>query len=182
VSGYPDGSFRPDGPITRAEFAAILVKALNLELHHQPVFSDVANHWSGNYVATAAAHGIITGYIDNRFGPDDPITREQMAVMIVRAVNLAGSSDSLVFADQAKISEWAREAVAAAAEQKIMNGYPDNTFRPQETGDTRRGSCHDRECLGQLVDPVQAFIRMVAYRNDAERKDEGRPQQIGIRR
>ncbi|OQA05350.1 MAG: Surface layer protein precursor [Firmicutes bacterium ADurb.Bin373] len=64
------------------------------------------------------------------FGPDDCITREQMAVMICKAARIPYLDEEIGFADWDGISEWARGAVSAAAGKKIINGYPDNTFQP----------------------------------------------------
>ncbi|MFO7151805.1 MAG: S-layer homology domain-containing protein [Bacillota bacterium] len=131
IGGYPDGTFKPDKEITRAEFATILVKALKLEQKSDKVFRDTADHWAKDAIATAADYGIVQGYPDNTFRPDEKITREQMAAMIVRAVNLAPAAEELSFADSSKISKWAKEAVATAVETGIMEGYTDNTIRPQ---------------------------------------------------
>lgn len=85
ISGYPDGSFRPDETITRAEFATVLVKAFKLENDGSSIFTDTAGHWAEEYIAAAAANEVVSGYDADTFGPDDLITREQMAVMIVKA-------------------------------------------------------------------------------------------------
>lgn len=81
-------------------------------------------------------NSIISGYSETEFGPDDPITREQMAVMIVKAAQLSAGVSGKTFADSDSISEWAREAVNVATGNKIINGYSDNTFRPK--GNTTR--------------------------------------------
>jgi hypothetical protein len=130
ISGYPDGSFKPENTITRAEFAAVLVKAFQLENNDGKIFSDTAAHWAKDYIAAAAAKGLVSGYAGGNFGPDDLITREQMAVMIVKAAGLAPAAEAPGFADSAAISGWAVEAVAAATENGIMKGYSDNTIRP----------------------------------------------------
>ncbi len=130
IAGYPDGTFKPDQGISRAEFATILVKAFNLESRSGKVFNDTAGHWAQDTISTAAAHGIVSGYSDTTFGPDDPITREQMAVMIVKAAKLAEAQEGKTFADGDKVSAWAKNAVATASEKNIISGYPDNTFRP----------------------------------------------------
>ena len=130
VSGYPDKTFKPDATITRAEFVTILVKAFEFAPQAGKVFADTANHWAKNFIATAAALGIAGGYDDNNFGPDDLITREQMAVMIAKAKKLDLINGETAFADKDSISEWAEGAVFAAVTNKIMQGYPDNTFRP----------------------------------------------------
>ena len=131
VSGYPDGTFRPNANITRAEFATILVKALNLQPRAGKVFNDTVNHWAKDVISTAHAHGIINGYDDNTFGPDDYITREQMAVMIARAAGLYNAAAGTQFADSNTFSEWAVNAIAAISEKGIITGYPDGTFKPK---------------------------------------------------
>ncbi len=130
ISGYPDGTFRPDNSITRAEFATALVIAFKLEPRSGKVFSDTSGHWARDAISVAAAHGVVSGYDETTFGPDDLITREQMAVMISKAAGLSGG-EGKTFTDSAQISDWAKAAVAAASSKNIIGGYPDNTFRPQ---------------------------------------------------
>jgi len=131
ISGYPDGSFKPNKTITRAEFAAVLAKAYKLPLKAGKVFSDTGNHWAKDYIAAATAAGIVNGYSADKFGPDDPITREQMAVMVYKAAKLKASAQNLSFTDSKQIASWAREAVAAAAAKQVISGYPDNSFKPR---------------------------------------------------
>ncbi|MEL7566951.1 MAG: S-layer homology domain-containing protein [Dehalobacterium sp.] len=133
INGYPDGSFKPNGRITRAEFATVLVKAFQLELQQSENFEDTTGHWAENYISTAVSHGIARGYSVG-FGPDDPVTREQMAVMIAEGVNLTFQAQETNFTDSEKISSWAWEAVTAVTEKGIMKGYPNNTFQPQGYG------------------------------------------------
>jgi hypothetical protein len=130
VSGYPDGTFKPDSSITRAEFAIVLVKALNLEPRSGKVFNDTTGHWAKDAISTAAAHGIVSGYDATTFGPDNLITREQMAVMVSKTANLS-SGEGKTFADNNQIADWAKAAVAATSSKNIISGYPDNTFRPK---------------------------------------------------
>ncbi|MDR9787934.1 MAG: S-layer homology domain-containing protein [Peptococcaceae bacterium MAG4] len=131
ISGYPDRTFRPDHPISRAEFITVLVKAFGLEHKQGRSFADSAGHWAEKYIAAAATCGIANGYDDDTFGPDDLITREQMAVMFVKAAKLEPAAGSLTFTDSDGISGWAVEAVNTAAAHGIMKGYPDNTIRPK---------------------------------------------------
>ncbi|MGS0763669.1 InlB B-repeat-containing protein [Syntrophomonas curvata] len=130
ISGYPDGTFKPDSSITRAEFAAVLVKAFKLQPKGGKTFNDTAGHWAKDSINTAAAHGIVSGYDAGAFGPDNLITREQVAVMIVRAANLS-AGEGKTFTDANQIAEWARTATAAASGKNIISGYPDGSFRPQ---------------------------------------------------
>ena len=131
INGYPDGSFRPDNSISRAEFATVLVKAFKLPVASGKVFDDTANHWAKEHIAAAYAAGIVSGYSENSFGPDDLITREQMAVMIVKAAKIEAATEEITFTDGDAASAWSKDALAAAAQAKIMQGYPDGTFAPQ---------------------------------------------------
>ena len=95
INGYPDGTFKPDNTITRAEFAAIVARAFKLE--DKPVtteFTDVpSTHWATGNIGAAYAAGIINGYGDGTFGPEDPIKEEQAVKMVVAAL---GYSDDAV--------------------------------------------------------------------------------------
>lgn len=130
IDGYPDGTFKPQQTITRAEFATVLVKAFKLSGAEGKVFSDTAGHWAKDYIKTAYTVGIIEGYDAEHFGPDDLITREQMAVMIIRALQLPHSTVELAYSDSAAVSPWAANWVSTAAQHGLMNGYADNSFKP----------------------------------------------------
>lgn len=129
INGYPDGTFQPDRTITRAETAALINRAFGIEPAGESPFRDVqASDWYFKDVAAAAAEGYIRGYEDNTFRPHNPITRQELAVIISRLLKLSdGTSD---FADQDDIAGWSKGAVGAAVEKGIISGYPDNTFRP----------------------------------------------------
>lgn len=132
VSGYPDGTFKPEQPITRAEFTVMLAKAFNLPAEGNKVFDDTAGHWAQGFIAAASDAGIVSGISVGEFAPDALITREQMAVMIVNAAKIATSDEELTLIDQNSISAWARNAVASAVSAELIFGYPDQTFRPQD--------------------------------------------------
>lgn len=147
VDGYPDGTFRPEGKVTRAEFTTLLINALDVDLQGDKVFQDTKNHWAKAYIATAVKEGIAEGYNVNTFGPDDPITREQMAVMIVRALKLDKATDATTFVDEKSVSSWATDQVQTAVKNGLIEGYPDKTFKPK--GNTTR------------AEAVTVFDRMV---------------------
>jgi len=142
INGYPDGSFKPDNTITRAEFAKTLCTALKLELHYGYVFDDVPeSHWANTYIFTLArtTPPIIN---ENEYGknykPDEPITRVEIAKMVVRAMGLEDEAKNPAnrntgFADNSSIAAADRGYVKIAKEKGIINGYPDGTFRPQQT-------------------------------------------------
>lgn len=131
IGGYKDGNFKPDNNITRAEFVTILVKAYLLEGEGGKVFEDTENHWAKDYIRIANAHGIVSGYSGDKFGPDDYITREQMAVMIYNASRIKDTTNKVYFKDNDQISPWAINAVNVIREDEIIRGYKDNTFRPK---------------------------------------------------
>ncbi|MET3849245.1 S-layer homology domain-containing protein [Paenibacillus sp. OAE614] len=131
VKGYPDGTFRPNRPITRAEFVSILTAVLQWKPKADKVFIDTENHWARAAISTAYANGMIRGYDSNTFVPDQPITREQMAVMAANALHLENTKSTPSFTDGDRISQWAKNAVASAVERGILTGYPDRTVKPQ---------------------------------------------------
>lgn len=132
ISGYKDGTFRPDEKISRAEFVTILVRSLHLQAGtNGRVFSDTSNHWAKDSIATAAGLNICAGYADGSFKPDALISREEMAVMVIKAAAMEQASGETNFADNSRISGWAKGSILAVVNQHIMNGYPDNTFRPK---------------------------------------------------
>ncbi|MDG0795162.1 S-layer homology domain-containing protein [Cohnella ginsengisoli] len=114
--------------VTRAEFVSILVKALKLTATTGNSFDDTASHWAKDAIGTAAALGMVSGLEDHTFRPDDRITREQMAVIVVRALKLTASSRSIDFKDHSAVSGWAIADIAAAVEKGLMKGYNDGTF------------------------------------------------------
>ena len=147
VYGYPDGTFKPGSPITRAEFVAISDRALNLTPYapQTPTFNDVApSGWFDRAVETAVYAGIVKGY-GNTFQPNHPITREELVIILVNALGQqdetkASMKDQTAFTDDAKISAWARGFVVAAVKDGLLKGYPDGSFRPQGHA-TRAEAC-----------------------------------------
>lgn len=131
IAGYPDGSFRPDKHISRAEFTSMLVKTAGLKPGGKTSFIDLEGHWAHDYIAAAVGQGIVSGYSSVCFGPEDNITREQMAVMLAKATSLTVLSGGKEFKDSSTISPWAREAVNQLSSDDLVTGYPDQTFRPQ---------------------------------------------------
>jgi hypothetical protein len=134
VSGYPDNSFRPEEPISRAAFVKMLVSVRGIapEVSVTP-FADLAGHWVQPYVSAAVKAGIIipTEYPDGRFDPDRAITRVEIAAMVSRALGLAPAPEKAqVFVDVKDIVPGFAGYVGAVAEYRIVTGYPDGTFGP----------------------------------------------------
>lgn len=146
VTGNPDGTFRVNSQITRAEIVTILVRLYDLDSETAVSFEDTKNHWASGYISIAAALGYVNGFDANRFGPNESLTRQQMAVMLSRIAGLTSNASvnggqAQIFTDIDTVSAWAADAVAAVYENGIVNGYPDGTFRPSAYI-TRAEACH----------------------------------------
>ncbi len=100
VEGYPDGSYKPEGAVTRAEMAAFIVRALGLEDAADYVgassFSDMAGHWADKYVAIIAGKGIVNGYPDGTFQPSSQVSFPEAITMVVRALGYIDGCEKLV--------------------------------------------------------------------------------------
>lgn len=131
VGGYPDGTFKPDNNITRAEFTSILARAFELEEKGGKDFADTKYHWAQEPIKIANGHGIVNGLSDTIFGPDELLTREQMTAMLVNALKLPKVQPNKIFTDQNDISPWAVEVMNTAIANNLIGGYEDNTIRPQ---------------------------------------------------
>ncbi|MFD0715487.1 leucine-rich repeat domain-containing protein [Paenibacillus sp. GCM10027626] len=132
VQGLPDGTFAPNQKVTRAEFTTFLVRALGLEpLEGGKVFADTANHWARKNIAAAHAKGIASGYTDKQFGANDRISREQMAVMLVKALELKPATAKMTFKDAASISKWAQKEMNTAIANGILTGVTADKIQPQ---------------------------------------------------
>ncbi|WP_246608918.1 sugar-binding protein [Paenibacillus agaridevorans] len=137
INGMSASTFAPGREITRAEFAALLVRAIGLAEVSGSTFADVKpDAWYAGVVGAAAKAGLINGQGNNRFAPTAAITREEMAVILKRALEwqrkqAIQASEAHSFADDAQISSWAREATKALAELGIMIGRSNNNFVPQ---------------------------------------------------
>jgi hypothetical protein len=144
IAGYPDGSFRPDRSVTRAELAKMLTTAFGFVKQEGKSFLDSGDHWGEAYISAAADNGIVFGIHRSDgeyFLPDQSITREQAAVMLHRTADRLGIAlpetvSDLSFADQNSISDYALPAVQALRQSGILEGFLHNgvaVFRPQET-------------------------------------------------
>lgn len=135
ISGYPDGTVRPEANITRAEVAMIFYRLLNDDVRDTYrtsfiKFTDMTNQaWYTEAVATLANLGILTGYEDDTFRPNSNITRAEFAVICAKFDELADSSENN-FSDVTS-AHWAYNAIISATEKGWIAGYPDGTFRPE---------------------------------------------------
>lgn len=143
-NGVSAQSFAPDASMTRAMFVTVLGRLYEKSNGSLPqaetaaAFYDVTpGSYYAPYVDWAAEQGIVSGYGDGRFGPDDPVTREQMGTIMASFLRAAGYGDQLTpgsinnFGDAYSINGWAAEGVAVCVGCGLLSGYPDGCFYPQ---------------------------------------------------
>ncbi|MDF2717304.1 MAG: S-layer protein, partial [Paenibacillus sp.] len=143
IEGTGNGIFNPDRDITRAEFAAIIVRGLGLKLEKGAVpFPDVkAADWYGSAVKTAYSHQLINGFEDGTFRPNDNITREQAVAIIAKAMTITGLKAKLPvqaadaafrsYRDTADVSGWAKSGLADCLQAGIVSGRGSSELAPK---------------------------------------------------
>lgn len=143
VGGFGDGLFHPDQDMTRAEFAAIIVRALGLkpEQGKAPFRDVIATDWYSAFIQTAATYGLLNGFADGTFRPEDNITREQAMTIIAKAMKISGLKNKLAagdpadllnsYADAQRIAAWAAGSVADNVQAGIVTGKNGNRLDPK---------------------------------------------------
>ncbi len=132
INGMGDDSFSPDATMTRAQYATIIVKALGLTPKANGKFTDVAaDKWYAPYIGTANAYGIVNGVSETEFNPEGTITRQEAALMTVRAAKLCGLETEISEAEQGdvlcdymdyrSIASWAKEAMAFCYKYELLD-------------------------------------------------------------
>lgn len=140
MTGVSSTSFKPAASLTRAEAAAIIVRSLGLadssvSTSGSPGFSDISNHWAQNEIEIAKEYNIIQGIGNGKFGPDLPVTREQMAAMLARLplVLDGGTEAAKMFSDVTLYANsWSYDAIRKMTSNGILQGYPDGLFHPAD--------------------------------------------------
>ena len=135
LQGDADGDLRPGDPITRAEFVTIINRAFGSRSAGGHPFRDVpGTAWYAEDVDIGYTEGYITGTSPTAFSPNLSITREEAAFILAKNLMMEPAvGENTSFADGRSISTWSRGMVSAAAENNLISGYPDGTFRPQKS-------------------------------------------------
>jgi S-layer homology domain len=140
IKGFPDGTFQPDKPVTRAEFAAIVRQAFTKsQVRSRRDFRDVpGNYWAAPAIEQAYTTGFMSGYPDGEFRPTQQIPKVQVLVSLAAGLGLnsRGTAANIlnVYKDAAQIPDYATNGVAAATQKGIVVNYPDRQFLdPQQT-------------------------------------------------
>jgi len=187
AGGYPDGSFRPDSPITRAEFVTLVNRAFGYtnmadnivetargEGTSLGTYRDVAaTDWYAGEIASAVAVGYLGGYPDGTVKPQNQITRQEAAAIFARI--LPTNNDVLTYdndsndnvdyidntlaqlTDQAQIPEWSQAAIVAAVKGGYMNGYPDGSFQPTKAITRAEAVAVLERAVGQLYNRAGTY-------------------------
>ena len=136
VNGYPDGTVKPTGDVTRAEVAAILYRVMDADCVKtyettRCSFSDVVRgDWFNTYVATLENAGVIVDTRTNgKFRPNEAITRAELAAMLAQFADIKSAANSF---NDVSARHWASDEIAVCAKMGWINGYPDGTFRPNQ--------------------------------------------------
>ncbi len=128
ITGFPDGTFKPQTNLTRAQYAALLAKTFNVPAKRTAtVFSDVpASFWAAAAIRKASEMGFISGFPDRTFRPNQNLTRVQAIVSLINGLALVGGNPNslLVYSDRAQVPSYATDEVATATEKNIVVNYP----------------------------------------------------------
>ncbi|WP_219835482.1 S-layer homology domain-containing protein [Paenibacillus sp. R14(2021)] len=132
IGGYGDGSFKPNGSVTRAEFVALVNRAFGFTAAGTAAFKDLkTTDWSYAEIQKAVKAGYLTGLQDGTIHPKAPITRQEIALIVERLLGLTPSEKAAdFFSDAAAIPAWSKGAIGAVGAGGIMKGYEDNSFKP----------------------------------------------------
>jgi hypothetical protein len=140
TAGFPDGTYRPDNPVTRAEMAVFLKKGIHGSTYSPPTpdgshpFSDISGHWAEAWIEDLFDEGFTSGFPDGTYRPDNQVTRAEMAVFLKKAIHGSAYTSptpdgSHPFSDIA--GHWAEAWIEDLYDEGITTGYPDGTYRPE---------------------------------------------------
>lgn len=160
IAGFPDGTFRPDQPVNRAEFAAMIQKAVNPNPVRQLSpngFADVpANYWAAPAITAAYQGRFMDGYPDNTFQPDRAIPKAQAITALANGLRLTASSPATnivnnYYTDASLIPTYALDPIAAATQANVVVNYPDvRTLNPQAPLTRAEAAAHLYQALVRL--------------------------------
>lgn len=133
LTGFEDGTVRPDSVVTRAQFVTMINRVLGLTKTANINFSDVpSGSWFNEAVSIAVAAGYANGMSDTTFEPETTVTREQAATFVARAIGETGGGNVSGYTDASTISSWATDAVGAMSDAGYLQGMSDGRFAPKD--------------------------------------------------
>ena len=174
IAGFPDATFKPEQPVTRAEFAAMLQKAFPQNPVQRQLtggFSDVpSDYWAASAIQTAYETGFVDGYPNNSFQPNQEIAKVQAITALANGLGLNPSSPAAdvvsIYTDAGLIPPYALEQVAAATQANVVVNYPDvKTLNPEAALTRAEAAAHLYQALVQSgqVQPLPANVAAASY-------------------
>ncbi len=154
IDGYPDGTFKPNQAVTRAEFAKMVAKNSKLDTGLTAKFPDTTEHWANSYIGSVSKQKFMNSFADNYFKPDQAVTRAQLATILMRILNLARSEEKYTdkwsnsFVDLPS-DHWAFHYVELANKLKIFPNNYQTEFLPNQPA-TRAEASWILQTLNQL--------------------------------
>lgn len=176
IKGKADGTFGVDENLTRAQVAVMLIRALGIETEaRESAFIDVAeDYWAKSEIVAAAEAGILEGYGDGRYGPDDNLTRAQLSKMMANAFNISINSDYKVNFFDVSTSYWAKDSINALVSNGVVQGFGKGFFGPDKIATRGQFALYLSNSLklkaGTLAKPVQAAPITVKRYIDVNKK------------
>lgn len=141
ISGFPDGTFRPDESLTRAQYAVLLAHAFDLKpIREATPFTDIPDDfWAKEVIQTANKAGFLVGFPDNSFRPHQNLTRIQAILALVKGLQLSGGLSEIltIYRDRDSIPSYAVDAIATATVEEMIVNYPDTTLLAPQRQITR---------------------------------------------
>ncbi|HPT69772.1 MAG TPA: S-layer homology domain-containing protein, partial [Syntrophomonas sp.] len=160
AQGYPDGSFKPDNTISRAEFISLTNHAFDFTETASSSFSDVAaNDWFADEIGKSQAAGYITGYQDGTMRPNQVISRQEVATILAKITKLDTATNHATldsFKDASDIPAWSQGAIVAVVAKDLMHGYPDQTFRAPKSISRAEAIISLNNLISANIVPTQA--------------------------
>ena len=157
LSGVGNDLFAPQGTMTRGMFVTVLWRIAGCPAaESESAFTDLAADWYRASVAWGAETGVVQGFTDTEFGPNYPVTREQMCVLLCRFAEYLGlnigSAGAAAFSDAGDISAWAMDAIGVCAGNGLILGVGDNRFAPKDTAKRMEVSALFTRFITQMVE------------------------------
>ncbi len=131
LTGFPDGTVKPDNSVTRAEFVKMIQNAMGLTAKGGANFTDVStSDWYYDAIATAVSNGVASGFPDGSFLPKATVTRAQAAMFGANLIGVTSGGSVANYTDAGSIPEWAVDAIATMTAKGYMEGLPNGSFNP----------------------------------------------------
>ncbi|WP_318503439.1 S-layer homology domain-containing protein [Bacillus sp. T3] len=159
MTGTSATTFSPGVELTRAQGATILVRALGYadDTPKEYVFTDIANHWAKKEIEIAREHGMINGLGNDRFGPNDPLTREQLATILQNIFKFSYTEASTNPFPDISPTDWSYKSIQTIYQKGYLTGFNDGTFRPKEKS--------TRAQMASLMDRLSPEINALTVNN-----------------